>query len=110
MPFITKVNSMQQQTLIHLAQSLPITLDPAVAYDSASTAAIQNIYETLVTYAGSQVREVFPLLAESWEVSDDNRYYSFQVRPGVRFHNGNPLRDTLLSSINSPSIIDFIGI
>ena len=29
-------------------------------------------------------------LAESWTVSDDQRTYSFTLRPGLKFHNGDP--------------------
>jgi peptide/nickel transport system substrate-binding protein len=32
-----------------------------------------------------------PSLAESWTVSPDQRAYEFKLRPGVRFHNGDPL-------------------
>jgi peptide/nickel transport system substrate-binding protein len=82
---------MLTDSLIHLTESLPITLDPAVAYDSSSESVIQNIYETLVTYEGSQVREVAPLLADAWSVSSDNRQFVFRLHPAVQFHNGQPL-------------------
>jgi peptide/nickel transport system substrate-binding protein len=32
-----------------------------------------------------------PSLAESWSVSGDGLTYEFVLRPGVRFHNGDPL-------------------
>lgn len=82
---------MTEDILIHLAGSLPTTFDSAAAYDSPSTTAIQNIYETLVAYEGSQVREVVPRLAESWEVSPDSRHFTFKLRSGICFHNGYPL-------------------
>src|SRR3972149_5658510 len=82
---------MTENVLAHLVASLPITLDPAVACDSSSTTAIQNIYETLVAYDGGQVRGVVPRLAESWQVSSDSRRFVFKLRSGVRFHNGCPL-------------------
>jgi peptide/nickel transport system substrate-binding protein len=31
-----------------------------------------------------------PSLAESWEVSDDQRAYEFKLREGLTFHNGEP--------------------
>jgi peptide/nickel transport system substrate-binding protein len=31
-----------------------------------------------------------PSLAESWTVSADQRVYEFKLRPGLRFHNGDP--------------------
>src|ERR1051325_428758 len=31
-----------------------------------------------------------PSLAEAWTVSDDQRTYTFKLRQGLRFHNGDP--------------------
>src|SRR5262245_421163 len=31
-----------------------------------------------------------PSLAESWTVSPDQRTYEFKLRPGLKFHNGDP--------------------
>ncbi len=35
---------------------------------------------------------IFPQMLESWDISDDGKVYTFQVRPGQKFHNGEPLR------------------
>jgi peptide/nickel transport system substrate-binding protein len=45
--------------------------------------------------------EVQPALAESWEVSDDGLTYTFNLRQGVTFHNGEPFNaDSVVFSWN----------
>ena len=64
-------------------------LDPtAGAAASIAEVTLYNIYETLtkINSDGS----VSPLLAESWEVSPDLTTYTFKLRKGVKFHNGEP--------------------
>jgi len=67
------------------------TLDPALAYDTASGEIIQNTYDTLIFYDGSQAAKFVPLLADSWTVSPDGKTYVFKIHPGVKFHNGDVL-------------------
>src|ERR1700712_1506605 len=67
----------------------PVGLDPTAAAASSIAEVTQyNIFETLtrINADGS----VTPLLAESWEVSPDLRTYTFRLRKGVRFQNGEP--------------------
>ena len=35
---------------------------------------------------------IFPQMLDSWSISDDGTEYTFEVRPGQTFHNGDPLR------------------
>jgi peptide/nickel transport system substrate-binding protein len=73
-----------------LAMALePVGLDPTAAAASSIAEVTQyNIYETLtkINSDGS----VTPLLAEGWEVSPDLRTYTFRLRKGVKFQNGEP--------------------
>jgi peptide/nickel transport system substrate-binding protein len=73
---------------LNLAMALePPGLDPTAGAASAIAEITHyNIYETLtkINADGS----VTPLLAESWEVSPDLRTYTFRLRKGVKFHNG----------------------
>lgn len=62
------------------------TLDPTVTSDTRETRIKENIFETLVRR--SKDGGVVPALAESWSVSDDGLMWTFQLREGVRFHNG----------------------
>ncbi len=77
--------------LVDLSITDAITLDPAKAYDASSINLVQNIYDRLVTYNGSDISNVKPMLAESWNISEDGLKYTFKIRKGVRFTNGNPL-------------------
>jgi peptide/nickel transport system substrate-binding protein len=70
------------------------TLDPALAYDIASARIIQNTYETLVFYDRQSTDEFVPLLAESWELSDNGKVWTFHIRENVKFHNGDDLTPT----------------
>ncbi|MEJ5989832.1 ABC transporter substrate-binding protein [Ramlibacter sp. PS3R-8] len=77
---------------IVLAMALEPTpgLDPTGgAASSIAEVTLYNIYETLtkINPDGS----VTPLLAESWEVSPDLTTYTFKLRKGIKFHNGEPL-------------------
>ena len=67
----------------------PPGLDPtAGAASSIAEIVLYNLFETLtkINADGS----VSPLLAESWEVSPDLKTYTFRLRKGVKFHNGEP--------------------
>jgi peptide/nickel transport system substrate-binding protein len=67
----------------------PPGLDPTAGAASAiAEIVLYNVFETLtkVNADGS----VTPLLAESWEVSPDLRTYTFKLRRGVKFQNGEP--------------------
>jgi peptide/nickel transport system substrate-binding protein len=63
--------------------------DPATGY-SNEVIALHNIYETLTRY-NADTQQVDPLLAESWDSSKDGLTWTFNLRPGVTFHTGNPL-------------------
>lgn len=47
------------------------------------------VSESLVDY--DEKCDIVPGLAESWEIADDGKAYTFQLRKGVMFHNGKEL-------------------
>lgn len=73
-----------------LAMTLePPGLDPTAGAASAiAEVVLYNIFETLTKVNGDG--HVTPLLAESWSISPDAKTYSFKLRRGVRFQNGEP--------------------
>ena len=67
----------------------PPGLDPTAGAASAIAEIVQyNIFETLTKVQSDGT--VAPLLAESWEVSPDLKTYTFRLRKGVKFQNGEP--------------------
>ena len=75
--------------VIRNTTSWPCYIDPAVGSDGTSTLVLCNMYDTLVfpNVDGS----VKPWLAKSWETSGDGLTYTFELVPGVKFHNGDEL-------------------
>lgn len=65
----------------------PIGLDPTIAAPVAiGQVTWQNIFEGLTTI--DRQGKVQPQLAESWDISDDGLTYTFRLRQGVSFHDG----------------------
>lgn len=75
-------------TLRFLARLDADELDPHVGTDTTSIIAGALIYEGLVENVRGEVQ---PLLAESWEISDDGLTYTFDLRDDVVFHSGRPM-------------------
>lgn len=66
-----------------------MSMDPLAINDVTTMSILSNIYEPLVRVNAKN--EVLPALAESWEISEDGLTYTFHIRKGVKFHNGDPL-------------------
>ncbi|WP_067932072.1 ABC transporter substrate-binding protein [Alicyclobacillus kakegawensis] len=65
-----------------------VDLDPASAFDPVSQPLVHQLYDQLVTYDADS-RKVIPMAAQSWTVSKDGRTYTFHLRKGMRFWNGD---------------------
>ena len=63
------------------------TLDPAQAVTISDFRILCNIYDSLLHYKDGSL-DVEPGLAESWTVSPDGKTYTFNLRQGVKFHDG----------------------
>jgi peptide/nickel transport system substrate-binding protein len=68
-----------------------ITLDPAEVFEFSGAEYAANVYDRLVTYPVDDVEDLRGHVAESWEIADDGRTYTFKVREGIAFHSGNLL-------------------
>src|SRR3954452_20903020 len=68
----------------------PAWFDPSTAPPQITPfGMLYAIHDALVRpYPGQKMG---PSLAESWEESEDGLTYQFKLRPGLQFHNGDPL-------------------
>jgi peptide/nickel transport system substrate-binding protein len=67
----------------------PKSLDPHAVTAVNDFRILVNIYDGLVRYKEGTL-EVEPSLAESWDISEDGKTYTFHLRDGVTFHDGSP--------------------
>ena len=67
--------------------SEPDSLDPWQSAASDTEAIMHNVFEGLCLY--DENGEIIPGLAESWDISEDGLTYTFHLRQGVTFHNGD---------------------
>lgn len=77
----------------------PPTLDPHVTTATATYELARNIFETLVTLNSKY--QAVPMLAESVNQSEDGKTYTFNLRKGVKFHNGKEMKaEDVVASMN----------
>lgn len=76
-------------------------LDPRTVDTQEGYIACANVYDCLVLYdlGATTIR---PGLAESWEISEDGLVYTFTLRQGVKFHDGEEFNaDAVVAWYNS---------
>ncbi len=66
----------------------PKALDPAAVTAVNDFRILMNVYDGLVRYSDGTL-EVEPALATDWEISEDGTEYTFNLREGVKFHDGS---------------------
>ncbi|MCM2475012.1 ABC transporter substrate-binding protein [Rhizobium sp. CG5] len=74
-------------TLNLIVQPEPISLNPGINRLGPATFVGDKIYDSLLSYSANDIKPV-PRLAESWTVSEDGKIYTFKLRDGVTWHDG----------------------
>src|ERR687893_800047 len=75
-------------TLIVALEAEPPELDPNLSSAYVDRQVMASLYDKLVDI--DDQGEIVPMLAESYEVSDDDLVYTFNLRQGIEFHDGTP--------------------
>ncbi|MCY3882330.1 MAG: peptide ABC transporter substrate-binding protein [Chloroflexi bacterium] len=96
--------------------------DPATVFDPIQVGDASTAEYTAEIFGGlvslNLDLEVVPDIAESWEISDDGRVYTFFLRDDVVFHNGRRVTaDDVKYSLEraadpanfSPTVLDYLG-
>lgn len=84
---IDGADSVDGDVLIAAIGGEPDQLDPQRTSSYFAFEVLENVFDTLV--APDENLEMQPALAESWEVSDDQLTWTFDLRDGVTFHDGS---------------------
>jgi peptide/nickel transport system substrate-binding protein len=77
------------ETVLHIGWiGKPDTLNPAYAFLTESYTVFDLVYSTLVTESADGT--YMGALASEWSVSDDGLTWTFTLKDGVTWHNGEP--------------------
>ncbi len=91
------VGAVSNDTYVDIDMGDINTLDPHFSYDNASAEVITNVYENLIKFKKGSNSVFEPLLSTEVPsvanglISADGTRYTFPIREGVLFHNGNDL-------------------
>ena len=69
-----------------------ITMDPAEVFELTTGEIIANIYDRIMMFEPEDLQNLVGGVTESYEVSNNGKTITFKLRPGLKFHSGNPVR------------------
>mgnify|MGYP004524873049 CR=1 FL=1 len=88
---ISQPTAQTRDDIIMALNAEPSGLDPNMTWDTVTAVAQTAIYETLIAEKNGDSSVLEPMLAESWEISEDGLEITFHLRQGVKFHNGETM-------------------
>jgi ABC-type transport system substrate-binding protein len=66
------------------------SLDPQYGFFTVD-GYFSNVFQGLVAYNGTDSNHVIPSIAANWTISSDYKHFTFTIRQGVTFSNGDPV-------------------
>ncbi|MDR2103297.1 MAG: ABC transporter substrate-binding protein [Treponema sp.] len=80
----------QSRPVVFALPGNPDTLDPHATSGTLTFQVIKSFYDTLAEVDAKG--NIVPALAESWTITPDGKTWTFNLRPNVYFHNGDPFK------------------
>jgi dipeptide transport system substrate-binding protein len=81
------------KTLVYCSEGSPENFYPAINITGTSFDANSQIYSRIVDFERDGTK-VVPGLAESWDISEDGKVYTFHLRRGVKWHSNRIFKPT----------------
>ena len=78
-----------------------LTLDPIYAKDLPHIWACNQVFNSLVAFDDQM--NLVPMVAKSWDISEDGLVYTFHLRDDVRFHEDTCFYQSALRRVQGPS-------
>ena len=86
----SRIEDPDDDNVIYMQNAEPISLYCNDTWDGETFRACHQVSEALLDFERGGVA-VIPGLAETWSVSEDGKTWTFNLREGVRFHDGSSL-------------------
>ncbi|SEB52441.1 peptide ABC transporter substrate-binding protein [Paenibacillus sp. GP183] len=68
----------------------PTSIDPPIGFDQISYDIVNNAFEGLTRLGKTHQPE--PAMAKEWKVTPDGKKYTFTLRDGIKWSNGDPVK------------------
>ncbi|UUZ81398.1 peptide ABC transporter substrate-binding protein [Paenibacillus sp. P26] len=81
--------SAQSKILVYNNLKEPTSIDPPIGFDQVSYDVVNNAFEGLTRLGKNHSPE--PAMAKEWKVSPDGKKYTFLLRDGIKWTNGEPV-------------------
>ena len=88
----TSHGALAESVLRHVPQADLKVLDPVTNTAFITMQFAFMVYDQL--FSVDENYEPHPQMVESYAISDDRKNYRFTLRPGLKFHDGSPVRAT----------------
>ncbi len=79
------------------------SLDPAFSKDQSTIWACNQLYNSLVQLDDNLNTQ--PSIARSWQISEDGKTYTFNLRTDVKFHNNECFKNSEGRTVNAADVV-----